>query len=135
MRTIACLLMTLVLLSCAAAHAAGRVSVDILFMNHGPLRATLDGIREVLARHEGGLSVAWHDFESQEGREFMRKKGIEDHVPLLIWINGSPIHEIDGDEILFRGFPSGSGPAFFQGGWDMDKLDRALGMAVERSRP
>ena len=55
----------------------------------------------------------------------MAKKGINQHVPLVIWIDDQVV-PVDGKEIIFAGFPTGSGPAFFQGKWTMDDLKAAL---------
>ncbi len=47
----------------------------------------------------------------------MAKKGITQHVPLVIWMDNQVKFKVDGKEIVFAGFPTGSGPAFFQGKW------------------
>ena len=110
--------------------AAQPAEVDILFMNHGPLRATVKELRAVLANHEGKVNAHWYDFESKEGEAFMESRGIREHVPLIIWINGSYTHKIDGVDVVFRGFPSGSGPTMVQGAWTMDMLNKALEQAT-----
>ena len=106
------------------------VRVEVLFMNHGPLRATINDLRTLFARYEVKITVAWHDFESAEGEKFMESKGITEHIPLIIWINDKSVQKIDGVDVSFRGFPSGTGPAMFQGSWDMDRLDKALEQAT-----
>jgi flavodoxin len=57
---------------------------------------------------------------------FMAKKGITQHVPLVIWLDGKSSVPVNGKEIKFVGFPTGSGPAFFQGKWTMNGLQAAL---------
>jgi len=34
--------------------------------------------------------------------------------------------KVDGKEMVFAGFPTGSGPAFFQGKWTMTDLQKVL---------
>ena len=120
-----------VLLLAVPAQAAEPVKMEILFMNHGPLRSTINNIRTIIAKYEGKVNVAWYDFESREGARFMESKGINEHVPLIIWINGKFTHKVNGADVTFRGFPSGSGPVMFRGAWDMDMLDRALNQATQ----
>ncbi|MDR2892529.1 MAG: hypothetical protein LBV80_05535 [Deltaproteobacteria bacterium] len=120
-----------VLLLAVPAQAAEPVTMEVLFMNHGPLRSTINNIRTIAAKYEGKVTVEWYDFDSKEGVAFMDSKGITEHIPLIIWINGSPTHKIDGTDVTFRGFPSGSGPAMFRGTWDMNMLEKALVNAIQ----
>ena len=119
-----------VLFLAVPAQAAEPVKVDVLYMNHGPLRSTLNNLRTVFAKYESKITVTWHDFESTDGQKFMKSMGINDHVPLIVWINGKYTHNMNGSETSFRGFPSGAGPAMFQGAWDMNMLDKALEQAT-----
>jgi hypothetical protein len=105
---------------------ASPVTIDILYMNHGPLRSTLDQIKQVLAGYGDKISAAWYDFESKDGERFMAQKGIRQHIPLAIWVNGKTAVPVEGKDVQLMGFPSGSGPAPFQGKWTMDELRKAL---------
>jgi hypothetical protein len=117
----------LVLLSSPiAAISASPVKVDILYMNHGPLRPTVEQIKQVLSGYGDKVNSSWYDFESKEGEKFMAQKGIRQHVPLVIWVNGKPAVSIEGKDVQLMGFPSGSGPAAFQGKWTMEDLRKAL---------
>jgi hypothetical protein len=106
--------------------AAKEVKIDVLYMNHGPLLPSLEQIKKVFSQYGGKITVSWYDFETKEGEQFMAKKGITQHVPLLIWLDGKSALPVNGKEINFTGFPTGSGPAFFQGKWTMDDLRQAL---------
>jgi hypothetical protein len=108
------------------------VPVEILYMNHGPLMPTLKDIQKLCNRYGKKISVSWYDFESKEGEQFMAKKGITRHVPLIIWIDGKSTVMVSKKEIQFIGFPTGSGPAFFQGKWTLDDLRRALDEATRK---
>jgi len=104
-----------------AAGAAAPVEVDVLYMNHGPLQSTLEKLKGLFAGYGEKITPRWHDFESTEGEKFMASKGIRQHVPLMIWINGKE---------TVSGFPSGSGPQMFQGKWTMESLAKALDQAT-----
>lgn len=114
----------------AAALPAPTVSVEILYMNHGPLQATIKEIKTLCNGYGQALTVAWYDAGSPEGEKFMDKKGIHEHVPLVIWIAGKTTVNVKGKEIQFSGFPTGSGPAFFQGKWTLDDLRAAFDQAT-----
>jgi hypothetical protein len=109
------------------ALAARKVNVEVLYMNHGPLLDILDEMKEVFSGFGEKITVSWYDFESKEGEKFKAKKGITQHTPLVIWIDGKTAGKVGQKEIKFIGFPSGSGPAFFQGNWTMNDLRDALG--------
>jgi hypothetical protein len=106
--------------------AAKEVKVEVLYMNHGPLLDSLEQIKKVFSQYGSKVAVSWHDFETKEGEQFMAKKGVTQHVPLVIWLDGKFALPVNGKEIKFVGFPTGSGPAAFQGKWTMEDLRQAL---------
>ena len=106
--------------------AAKEVKVEVLYMNHGPLLDSLEQIKKVFSQYGSKITVSWYDFETKEGEQYMAKKGITQHVPLVIWLDGKSALEVNGKEIKFVGFPTGAGPAAFQGKWTMDDLRGAL---------
>ena len=108
------------------AMAGNPVKVEVLYMNHGPLQDSLQGIKKVFSQYKGKVAVSWYDFESKEGEEFMAKKKITQHIPLMIWMDNQVKFKVDGKEIAFAGFPTGSGPAFFQGKWTNADLQKVL---------
>jgi hypothetical protein len=114
----------------SAAHAAKPTVVDVLYMNHGPLMDTLDKMKSVFSSYGNKISVSWYDFDSREGEDFMAKKGINQHVPLVIWIDGNPVAKLGSKQVKFVGFPTGAGPSFFQGKWTIDDLRTALDQAT-----
>jgi hypothetical protein len=113
-------------------RSANPVTVDILYMNHGPLRPTVEQIRQILSGYGDKVSSSWYDFESKEGEKFMAQKGIRQHIPLVIWVNGKSTVPVEGRDIQLMGFPSGSGPAAFQGKWTMTDLRKALDQLTDR---
>jgi hypothetical protein len=108
------------------AVAGSPVKVEVLYMNHGPLQDSLEGIKKVFSQYKGKVTVSWYDFESKEGEEFMAKKKITQHIPLVIWMDNQVKFKVDGKDIAFAGFPTGSGPAFFQGKWTNADLQKVL---------
>jgi len=113
-------------------QSANPVVVDVLYMNHGPLRPTVEQIKQVLSGYGDKVNSSWYDFESKEGERFMAQKGIRQHVPLVIWVNGKPAVSVEGKDVQLMGFPSGSGPAAFQGKWTMEDLRKALDQLTEK---
>jgi hypothetical protein len=125
----------MVLFSCAVlllfsvpgiVFANNPVRIDVLYMNHGPLLATLKEIKTLFAQYGNKVTVSWHDVDTQDGEQFMAKKGIRGHIPLVVWMDDKVKFQVDGKEITFAGFPTGSGPQFFQGKWKMEDLKKAL---------
>jgi hypothetical protein len=106
--------------------AANEVKVEVLYMNHGPLLPSIEQIKKIFSQYGSKITVSWYDFETKEGEQFMAKKGITQHVPLVIWLGGRYAIPVNGKEIKFTGFPTGAGPAVFQGKWTMDDLRVAL---------
>jgi len=111
---------------------AKEVKVEVLYMNHGPLQSSLEQIKKVFSQYGSKINVSWYDFESKEGEQFMAKKGVNQHIPLVIWMDGKFTIPVNGKEIKFVGFPTGSGPAFFQGKWTMDDLQQALSQMTNK---
>jgi hypothetical protein len=114
----------------ASAYAAKPTRVEVLYMNHGPLMDTLDKMKSVFSSYGDRISVSWYDFESKQGEDFRAQKRINQHVPLVIWIDGNTVVKLGPKQIKFFGFPTGAGPEFFQGKWTIDDLKAALDQAT-----
>jgi len=110
------------------------VRIDVLYMNHGPLLATLKEIKALFAQYGNKIAVSWHDVDTDEGEKFMGRKGIRGHIPLVVWMDDKVKFQVDGKEIIFAGFPTGSGPQFFQGKWKMEDLKKALNQITNKPR-
>lgn len=115
-----------------SAYAAKPAKVEVLYMNHGPLMDTLDKMKNVFSSYGNKIGVSWYDFDSREGEDFMSRKGIHQHIPLVIWIDGNPVVKLGSKEVKFVGFPTGAGPLFFQGKWTLDDLKAALDQVTTR---
>jgi hypothetical protein len=117
----------------AASFSENPVKVDVLYMNHGPMQPTLRELRALFPEYGDKLTVSWYDFESDEGQRFKSKMGIDRHTPLVIWVDGRSELMNDGRKIKFQGFPTGSGPSFFQGKWKLEDLAGVLDRATGRN--
>ncbi len=109
------------------------VRIDLLYMNHGPLRPTLRDLEKLFDGYGDRIAVYGYDFYSEEGERFKAEKGIKGHVPLVLWIDGKSTLKVNGTPVTFSGFPTGSGPAFFQGKWNMDVLKEALDQITNKN--
>ena len=123
---LSCLIGVVLLSVPLTGFAAKELKVEVLYMNHGPLQPSLEQIKKVFSEYGNKVAVSWYDFETKEGEQFMAKKGITQHIPLVIWLDGKSALSVNGKEIKFVGFPTGSGPAFFQGKWTVEDLRSAL---------
>ncbi len=106
--------------------AKDPVHIDVLFMNHGPLQPTLRELRALFPVYGDRIKVFWHNFESPEGEQFMAQKDIKEHTPLQIWLDGQSTVRTGDNTFTFKGFPTGSGPSFFQGKWTVKDLQTVL---------
>lgn len=109
------------------------IRIDVLYMNHGPMQPTLRELRNLFPAYGDKIVLFWHDFESEEGDLFKAQKGIKGHTPLVIYIDGQSTLQVNGKPITFSGFPSGSGPSFFQGKWNIGDLEMALDQATRKN--
>ncbi len=114
------------------AMAGKTVKIEILYMNHGPLQPTLLDLKKIFTEYGKKVTVAWHDIDTDDGQKFMAKQGIRNHIPLVVWMDEKVKFQADGKEIIFAGFPTGSGPAFFQGKWTMADLRKVLDQLTKK---
>jgi hypothetical protein len=130
--TLSCLIVLVLSSIPFTLFAANEVKVEVLYMNHGPLQSSLQQIKDIFSRYGNNITVSWFDFETKEGEQFMAKKGITQHLPLVIWLDGKSALPVNGREIKFVGFPTGAGPAAFQGKWTMEDLRNALDQVTKQ---
>jgi hypothetical protein len=109
------------------------IRIDVLYLNHGPMRPTLRELRNLFPTYGEKIVLFWHDSESEEGYRFKAQKGIKRHTPLVIYIDGQSTLQVNGKPVTFFGFPTGSGPSFFQGKWNIGDLEMALDQATSKN--
>jgi hypothetical protein len=97
------------------------------------MRPTLRNLEDLFNGYGDKIAVFGYDFESEEGEKFKAQRGIRGHIPLVIWIDGKSTVQLDGAPVTFSGFPSGAGPSFFQGKWNLGDLKMALDQATSEN--
>ena len=103
--------------------SATTTTVDILFMNHGPMRPTVAKIKTLLSEYGDKVQPGWHDVDMQSGKTFMKKNRINGHIPMLIQINGQSEFIIESRPVTLQGFPTGASPfKRVEGNWSLDDL-------------
>lgn len=107
--------------------AANKIQVDILYMNHGPMRPTVAKIKTLLDSYGNSVQASWYDVDQPAGKSYMKKQKIVGHIPMLIMIDGQSDFSIDGKEIQLRGLPTGASPfKRVEGNWSPDDLKLLL---------
>lgn len=113
--------------------APGVVAVDIVFLNHPPVRDVLTQVDPVLAAYGAKVSVTRYDFDTPEGAAFAEKKGLTGHSPLAIFVNGAQTFDVDGRTVTFESFPQGAGTGVVpDGAWTVADLDSVLQSLVQK---
>lgn len=107
---------------------SGKVLVEILYMNHGPVQPVLREFKAQFKQFENRVEFKWYDFEID--LEFKKEKGIDFHTPIVVWVNNQKQIPVNGVEILFQGFPKNTGPTFARGVWEMKDLVAAIKNAL-----
>jgi len=120
--------------SASAAPAAARpgaVTVEVLYMNHPPLRPTLTEVDKVLASYGDRVKVSRYDVDTPQGEAFATAHNLTGHVPLAIFVNGSMDFKVAGRQGKFYSFPQGQGNFMApDGAWTVKDLDAVLAQAT-----
>ncbi len=107
--------------------------LEILYMNHGPMRPTIAKIRDLLAPHTGSIQAVWYDFDTPAGKRFMKDKKLKGHIPLLLVLDGRSDFLVNGRPVRLQGFPSGAGPfKSVEGDWSLEDLQTILAEQVRQ---
>jgi hypothetical protein len=111
----------------------GTVLVDIIALNHPPLRPVLTQVDQLLAGYGDKVHVTHYDFDTPQGEEFAKSKGLSGHTPLVIFIDGKDTFSLDGRTLNFRSFPQGAGTGMVaEGQWTVADLDAVLKQATAK---
>jgi hypothetical protein len=112
----------------------GTAVLDVVYLDHPPVRAAITKVDEVVARYQNYVSVRKLNAETEEGRtlvERTRTTTDTDHLSILLLLNGRSEARVDGRTVRFEGFPEGTGPVrSVEGAWTLDQLDKALAALV-----
>ena len=102
----------------------GAPKVEIVYLNHPPVRYVMGDVDKVLEVYGDNISVTRYRFETPEGDAFARSKGITEHTPIVIFINGSMDAVINGQPIKFYNFPGTS--------WKVEDLRASLDLVTKQ---
>jgi|SRR5579859_5055868 len=118
----------------AASAKPGVVTVEVAYLNHPPVRPVLSDIDKLLATYGDKVSVSRYDFDTPEGTAFAKAKGITEHTPIAIFVNGSMELTLNGRDVKFYSFPQGQGTGMVAGGaWTVQDLQQALDQATGKA--
>ena len=111
--------------------APGTISVDIIALNHPPLRPVLAEVEQLLAPYGAKVQVTQYDFDTPEGAAFAKRMGLSGHIPLVIFIDGKDTFTLSGRQVTFESFPQGQGTGMVaDGAWTTADLDTVLKQAT-----
>ncbi|HEX9924183.1 MAG TPA: hypothetical protein VGD99_16120 [Anaerolineae bacterium] len=109
-------------------------TVELVYLNHGPVRSVLADIDKLLAGYGEQVYVARYDVGTPEGEAFVQAKGLTGHTPLAISINGSMEFTMGDRAVKFYSFPQGQGTFIAaDGDWTLDDLRQVLDRLVEQN--
>ena len=121
------LFLTLVLVACGGGQGNGPVWVEIISLDHAPIRPAVQEVLGVVAEYGDKVTVQSYDFDTPEGAAFAETQGLMEHTPLAIFVNGEMEFEVDGRPVKFHSFPQGAGTGMVaEGIWTMADLRAVL---------
>jgi len=104
----------------------GAVEVEIIALNHPPMQPILAQVDGYMWQFGNRVHVTRYDFDTPEGAQFAEKKGLSGHIPMVIFINGSQTHTVDGHPVTFEDFPQGQDIGMGAGSWTWADLNAVL---------
>ena len=112
----------------------GVTTVDLIYLNHGPVRSVLTDIDPLLAEYGPQLHIARYDFDSPAGEALAETHGLSGHTPLAIFVNGSMEFTVGERAVKFYSFPQGQGTFLAaDGDWTLADLRQVLDQAVAQN--
>lgn len=92
------------------------------YMNHGPLRPTVQAIKDVLAKYGDKVSVTWVDLGTKDGAAYFKQNGLTAHMNVII--NGKYTYQVNGKTVTFQWFEGQQ--------WKKADLDAVLSNLVSK---
>ena len=112
---------------------SGEVLVEVIALNHPPVRPILNDVDQLLSGYGDRVLVQHYDFDTQEGQDFAKQHGLETHTPLAIFINGQMEYDLGVRKVKFYSFPQGEGTGVVpDGSWSLDDLRQVLDQTVAK---
>lgn len=111
----------------------GVPAVEIIYLNHGPVRKVVTDINNLLEGYGEGIQIIHYTFSSPEGKSFAGSKKLDGHIPLAVFIDGSIEFTVDDRSVEFISFPQGGGTGFVADGeWNLDDLKKVIDGILEQ---
>lgn len=120
------LLLLLVLTACGG-QSEGPVQVEIISLDHSPIRPAVQEVEDVVAEFGDKVTMQSYHFGTSEGDVFAEEHGLQEHTPMAIFVNGKMEFEVDGRSVKFYSFPQGGGTGMVaEGVWTMEDFRTVL---------
>ena len=127
MRKLSVFLFFAVVLAACGGQVDGPVLVEIISLDHSPIRAAVQEAIDVAAEFGDKVTVQSYEFNTPEGTAFAEANDLTEHTPIAIFVNGEMEFEVDGRPVTFYSFPQGEGTGMVaEGGWTMADLRTVL---------
>ena len=88
--------------------AASPVEVEIVALDHWPIRRALEQTLEMLEKFGDKVNQQQIDADSKAGRARLKTSGMKRHIPVVIFVDGEFKHTLEGQEVIFENFPLAS---------------------------
>lgn len=124
-----CMLFMLAIMLLAACGGApdGPVQVEIVSLDHAPIRPIVEEVLGVTAEYGDKVTVVTYDFDTPEGAAFAEEQGLIEHTPVAIFVDGAMAFAVNGRSVEFSSFPQGAGTGMVADGvWTMADLRAVL---------
>jgi len=108
-------------------QAENGIPVEIISLDHAPIRPFTEAALEIANSYGDDVTVIVYDFGTPEGEAFAEERGVTEHTPIAIFIDGRYEFDVDGRTVAFLNFPQGEGTGVVaEGTWTMDDLRTVL---------
>jgi hypothetical protein len=125
------LFLTLILAACGSGPADDLVQVEIISLDHSPIRLAVQKATDVAAEFGDKVAVQSYHFDTPAGDAFAEEHDLTEHTPIAIFVNGEMEFEVDGRSVKFYSFPQGEGTGMVdEGVWTMADLRAVLERAT-----
>lgn len=112
--------------------ADGAVLVEIISLDHAPIRPAVQEALAVVAEFGDKVAVQTYNFGTPEGDAFAAERDLTEHTPLAIFVNGAMEFEVDGRAVNFYSFPQGEGTGIVaEGVWTIADFRAVLAQETE----
>ena len=109
-------------------------TVEIIYLNHGPVRKVVTDIEALLEGYGEKIQIIHYTFGSPEGESFAESKKLDGHVPLAVYVDGSMKFTVKNRSVEFISFPQGGGTGFVEDGeWSIDDLKQVIDKILAQS--